>query len=86
MQAVVSTVITAAMATQGRSFDVISAMTCALVSFARHALVNDADVAHVASSVLTPGKEVIVEMQEVLDWWGGSLRATGGALVPSKSH
>jgi hypothetical protein len=26
------------------------------------------------------------EMQQVLDRWGGTLRATGGALVPGKSY
>ena len=47
---------------------------------------DDTDVTHAAHSTATPGGEVIKEMQVVLDRWGGILRATGGALVPSKSY
>ena len=41
---------------------------------------------HADHSTATPGEEVIQEMQIVLDCWGGFLRATSGALVPSKSY
>ena len=83
--AVISTVIIATMATQGHGFNILSAMSCALISFVCYAFVDDTDVIQSASSTATPGEEVIEDMQIVLDRWGGVLRATGGALVPKKS-
>jgi hypothetical protein len=65
--AVIRTVITAAMATHGHGFNVMSATSCALVSFVCHAFVDDADVIHAAPSVAASRAEVIVEMQGVLD-------------------
>ena len=32
------------------------------------------------------GSDLIPEMQAALDHWEGGLRASGGALVPDKSH
>ena len=84
--AVISTVIIATMATQGHGFNILSALSSVLVSFVCYAFVDDTDVIHSAPSTATPGEQVIVEMQGVLDRWGGVLRATGGALVPSKSY
>ena len=84
--AVISTAIIATMATQGHGFNIISALAGALVSFVCCAFVDDTDVIHAGHSAATSGEEVIKEMQIVLDRWGGVLRATGGALVPSKSH
>jgi hypothetical protein len=43
-------------------------------------------VIHLVPTTATPGKEVIAEMQIILDRWRGVLRATGGALVPKKSY
>jgi hypothetical protein len=74
------------MATQGHGFNLLSALTGVLVSFVCYAFVDDTDVIHSARTVDTPGEVVIAEMQGVLDRWGGVLRATGGALVPSKSY
>jgi hypothetical protein len=45
----------------------------------------DADLPH-TSSHDTTGEEILDQMQEVLDTWDGGIRATGGALVPRKSH
>jgi hypothetical protein len=84
--AVISTVLFAAMATQGHGFNLLSAMAGTLVSFVCYAFVDDTDVIHSAESIDTPGEVAIQEMQGVLDRWGGLLRATGGALVPSKSY
>jgi hypothetical protein len=83
--AVISTVIIAGMATQGHGFNVLSAITRSLVSFVCYAFVDDTDVIHSALTNSIPGEQVITEMQVVIDRWGGLLRATGGALVPTKS-
>ena len=56
-----------------------------LVLFVCYAFFDDTNVIHSASSTATPGERIIAEMQVVLDRWGGVLRATGGALAPSKS-
>ena len=74
------------MATQGHGFNIISALAGALVSFLCYAFVDDMDVIHAGHSTATSGREVIKEMQIVLDCWGEVLCATGGALVPSKSY
>jgi hypothetical protein len=82
---VISTAIIAAMADQGHGFNILSAMSCVLVSFACHTFVDDTDVIQSAPSTATPMEAVIAEMQIALDRWGGVLRSTGGALVPKKS-
>ncbi len=84
--AVISTVIIAVMATQGHGFNLLSALTSTLISFVCYAFVDDTDLVHSARTTANSGEDVIAEMQEVLDRWGGVLRATGGALVPSKSY
>jgi hypothetical protein len=81
---VISTVIIAAMATQGHGFNILSALTGALISFVCYTFVDDTDVIHSAPTTATPGEEVIAEMQIVLDRWGGVLRATGGGSSPKK--
>ena len=48
--------------------------------------VDDADIIHVATDTETNGREVAKQMQQAMDTWEGGLHATGGALVPSKSH
>jgi hypothetical protein len=50
------------------------------------AFVDDTDVVHGGKNTKSTGEEVLHEMQEVVDRWEGSVRATGGALVPSKSY
>ena len=60
-----------------------------LVSFVCYAFVDDTDVLiHSAPFTTTPGETVISKMMQVIlkRCWGGVLRATGGALVPSKSY
>jgi hypothetical protein len=74
------------MATQGHGFNLLSALPGTLVSFVCYAFVDDKDVIHSAESTATAGESVIHDMQGVLDRWGGLLRATRGALVPSKSY
>ena len=64
----------------------LTAISVASISFVCYAFVDDTDVVHTAPDVNTPGLEVLSDMQHVVDHWEGGLRATGGALVPSKSY
>ena len=74
------------MVTAGHGVNLLSAMSGTLISFICYAFVDDTDVVHAGSDVYTSGEDVMREMQVVVDRWEGGLRATGGALVPSKSY
>ena len=50
-----------------------------------YAFVDDTDVVHSVKDEDTSMDDFAKEFQRVMDEWEGSLRATGGALVPSKS-
>ena len=59
-------------------------------SFVCYAFVDGTDLVH-ASSADTPTDDLgmtdlVTEMQAVVDTWEGGLRASDGALVPSKSY
>ena len=84
--AVISTVIINMMRTAGHGLHIISALSCALLSIVCYAFVDDTDVVHASPSPLSTGEDVLADMQTVVDRWEGGIRATGGALVPSKSH
>jgi hypothetical protein len=60
----------------------LSLLPIAIVCFA---FVDDTDTVQSGSSVDATGEEVLLELQAALDLWEGALRATGGALDPSKS-
>jgi hypothetical protein len=75
-----------AMATQGHGFNMLSTILGLLVSIVCYAFVDDTNIIHAAASTSVKGEEVIGQMQEILDRWGGLLQATGGALVPKKSY
>jgi hypothetical protein len=64
----------------------ISALSCVIISFICYAFVDDTDLVHTRPGNDHDGVELISEMQEVVAHWEGGLRASGGALVPSKSH
>jgi hypothetical protein len=49
-----------------------------------YAFVDDTDL--VTSEPQGSKDEIITKMQDSLDTWEGGLRATGGAIVPEKSH
>jgi hypothetical protein len=53
--------------------------------FACYTYIDDTDLIHNGNRHTDP-KQVFDEMQRMLDHWEGGLRATGGALVPSKSY
>ena len=56
------------------------------LEFVGFAFVDDADLIETARSTLETVQEVAVRMQSSLTAWEGGLRATGGAIVPEKSH
>jgi hypothetical protein len=64
----------------------ISAISCAVVSFVCYAFVDDTDLVHTRTGENHTASDLIPEMQGAVDHWEGGLRASGGALVPSKSH
>jgi hypothetical protein len=49
------------------------------------AFVDDADTVQTAQTVEQTGEHVIQQLQPAVDRWEGLLRATGGAIEPSKS-
>jgi hypothetical protein len=72
--------------TAGFGLTLHSALSGTLVAIACFAFVDDTDVIHSRYDVNTPGKVIAAEMQAVVDLWEGGIRATGGALEPSKSY
>ena len=50
------------------------------------AFVDDTDLIHVNNDPDVTTDQLLVEAQEALTTWEGLLRATGGALEPSKSY
>ena len=56
------------------------------LEFVGFAFVDDTDLVETARHTLETVQEVASRMQESLTAWEGGLRATGGAIVPEKSH
>lgn len=84
--AVVSSVIFDVMYSRGLQVLLRSPITHSPLTFVGYAFVDDTDLVQMGHHATTPGESVASVMQQTLDTWEGSLRATGGALVPSKSH
>jgi hypothetical protein len=84
--AVISTVIIAMMTTEGHGFHLLTALSQTLISMVCYAFVDDTNLIQSAENVNETGESVRTKMQIAVDRWEGGLRATGGALVPSKSH
>ncbi len=55
------------------------------VSFVSYSFVDDTDLVHTGPHIDSTSQEVLPLMQVALLLWEQGLRATGGALVPSKS-
>jgi hypothetical protein len=55
-------------------------------SFVCYTFVDDSDVVHSSTDDDPYTSDLVSEMQQVVDMWEGGLRASGGALVPSKSY
>jgi hypothetical protein len=66
----------------GYGATLISALSCAIISFVCYAFVDDTDLVHTRPGNDHDGVDLIPEMQEAVDHWEGGLRASGGALVP----
>jgi hypothetical protein len=56
------------------------------ICFAGYAFVDDTDLIQTAHDNIVTGSEVTQELQRAIDMWEGGLHATGGAIVPEKSH
>jgi hypothetical protein len=84
--AVISAVLIAIMRRHGHGISIISPLTFIAIYVVCFAFVDDTDVVHGGKDVNTPGEEILTDMQSVVDRWEGSVQATGGALVPSKSY
>jgi hypothetical protein len=70
---------------QGFGFKIINAMSKETFVFVCYAFVDDTDLVHSSPPDLDI-LDMMAKMQAVVDTWEGGLRASGGALVPSKSY
>jgi hypothetical protein len=73
--------------TAGFGFTVRTVISQDTFSFVCYTFVDDSDVVHSSmDDSSSDTDELVHEMQQVVDTWEGGLRASGGALVPSKSY
>jgi hypothetical protein len=73
--------------TAGFGFRVRTVLSHDEFSFVCYTFVDDSDVVHSSIDPYSDDiEELVHEMQHVVDTWEGGLRASGGALVPSKSY
>jgi hypothetical protein len=79
--AAISAVLIAIMRQYGHGISILSPLTLVAIYVVSFAFVDDTDVVHGGKDVNTKGEEI-----RVVDCWEGSVRATGGALVPAKSY
>jgi hypothetical protein len=63
----------------------VCALSLTAIHFLCYVFVDDANVMY-TQDVNTTGKQLRVEMQDVVDHWEGGLCATGGAIEPSKCY
>jgi hypothetical protein len=56
------------------------------ISFVGYAFVDDTDLCITGQNPNDTEADVALRMQQALDLWEGHIRATGGAIVPEKSH
>ena len=70
---------------RGFGFKVTNVMTHEHFSFVCYAFIDDTDLVHAPNDDIGI-PNLVQEMQDVIDTWEGGLRASGGALVPSKSY
>jgi hypothetical protein len=82
---VISTPLINMMKTAGFGLQLLTCLSCLLISFICYAFVDDTDLVHTTASVDTTGDTVLSEMQKFVTHWEGGLRATGGALRVDKS-
>jgi hypothetical protein len=56
------------------------------ISFVGYSFVDDTDICQTSRSASESASSVVAHMQAAMDCWEGGIRATGGAIVPAKSH
>ena len=71
--------------TQGFGFKMRTPLSHAGFAFVCYTFVDDTDLVHSPSPTISTDT-LLSEMQSVVDHWEGGLRASGGALVPTKSY
>ena len=84
--AAVSTPVLNMMRSEGFGTFFQTALTGEEISFVGYAFVDDTDLCETACHTDSTAKEVATRMQQALECWEGGIRATGGAIVPAKSH
>ena len=70
---------------EGFGFHIRTPISAEDVGFVCYTFVDDTDLIHSPEDERTV-EHLITDMQSILDHWEGGLRATGGALVPTKSY
>jgi hypothetical protein len=83
--ALISSKLLLMMHTAGHGVRITSALTNTIISLVGFAFVDDTDLFCAGSTSTTTGAALAADFQEALDRWSGGLRATGGALAPTKS-
>jgi hypothetical protein len=63
-----------------------TAITGTTISFVGYAFVDDTDLCITGQNPNDTEADVALRMKQALDLWEGGIRATGGAIVPEKSH
>ena len=83
--AVISSILITLMVQAGLCATFTMALSASILTVACLAFVDDTDLFFTARTPTEPGEALFTPIQKMLDHWNGYLRATGGALVPSKS-
>ena len=83
--AVVSTPVLKVMRKEGHGTYFKACITGSEIRFVGYSFVDDTDLIQTAWSQTDTATDVVHAMQNALNMWEGAIRATGGAIVPSKS-
>jgi hypothetical protein len=83
--AVVSTPVLKVMRNEGFGTFFRSCLSGNTIHFVGYSFVDDTDLIQTARTSTKTELEVVSEMQRALNTWEGAIRATGGAIVPTKS-
>jgi Reverse transcriptase (RNA-dependent DNA polymerase) len=83
--ALISTPVLNMLRTHGYGIKITSCISGDYLHFVGYSFVDDTDLVEFAEKVTT-AHEVANAMQESIDAWEAGIRATGGAIVPEKSH
>jgi hypothetical protein len=83
--ALISTPVLNMLRSHGYGIKIVSCISRDYLHFVGYCFVDDTDLVAFPDHV-TSAKEVAASMQEAVDAWEAGIRATGGAIVPEKSH